>query len=134
MIKTVNRLLCALALIVAGTLAAWAGDNKPQVSFDNTLFDFGTVRESAAPVQTEFVMTNTGSEPVAILSASTTCGCSRAEYSKEPVKPGKSVKIKVKFNPAGQHGEISREVKLRIKGSGKKSIRVPLKITGVVVP
>ncbi len=119
-------------LAIAGVLGASGA--KPEVKFDNTVFDFGTVRQSAAPVQTEFVMTNTGAEPVAILSASTTCGCSRAEYSKEPVKPGKSVKIKVKFNPAGQHGEINREVKLRIKGSGKKSIRVPLKIRGVVVP
>ncbi|MDE6310500.1 MAG: DUF1573 domain-containing protein [Muribaculaceae bacterium] len=132
--RYIYRLMCAVALIFACAMTVYAGDKKPEVSFDNTHFDFGTVRESAAPVQTEFVMTNTGSEPVAILSASTTCGCSRAEYPKEPVKPGKSVKIKVKFNPAGQHGEISREVKLRIKGSGKKSVRVPLKITGVVVP
>ena len=115
-------------------IAAGAAAQKPEVSFDGTVFDFGTVKESADPVQTVFIMTNTGSVPVAILSASTTCGCSKAEYPKEPVKPGKTAKVKVKFNPAGQHGEISREIKLRLKASGGKSIRVPLKIQGVVVP
>lgn len=127
-----TRRLFAILLTAFAAAAAIAA--KPQVEFDTTTFDFGTLRESSKPVQTEFVMTNTGTETVAILSASTTCGCSKAEFPTRPVEAGKSVKIKVKFNPAGQHGEITREIKIRIKSSGHKSIKIPLKITGVVVP
>lgn len=128
---TKKILVFLFALIL---LPVVAGAAKPELEFSSKTFDFGTVRESAQPVETEFTMTNVGNEPVAILSASTSCGCSKAEFPKKPVGPGKTAKIKVKFNPAGQHGEINREVKLRIKSAGGKSLRVPLKITGVVVP
>lgn len=127
-----KKYILTLLLAFAGAAGAFAA--KPSVEFDSKIFDFGTVRESSAPVQTEFILTNTGSEAVAILSASTTCGCSRAEYPQKPIEPGKTAKVKVKFNPAGQHGEINREIKLRIKSAGGKSVRVPLKITGTVVP
>lgn len=127
-----KKILTFIAITLIATLGALAA--KPEVSFDSKTFDFGTVRESSKPVQTEFTMTNVGTETVAILSASTTCGCSKAEYPTKPLAPGKSAKIKVRFNPAGQHGEINRQIKLRIKSEGGKSVRVPLKITGVVVP
>jgi hypothetical protein len=129
MAKKILAILLALIVLPAALSAA-----KPELEFSSKTFDFGTVRESSQPVETEFTMTNIGNEPVAILSASTSCGCSKAEYPQKPVAPGKTAKIKVKFNPAGQHGEINREVKLRIKSAGGKSLRVPLKITGVVVP
>ena len=129
---TLRRFAIAFTLILASALAALGAG--PEVEFDETVFDFGTVRESAAPVQTVFVMTNKGPVPVAILSASTTCGCSKAEYPTKPVEPGKTAKIKVKFNPAGKHGEINREIKLRIKAAGGKSRRIPLRIRGNVIP
>lgn len=122
-----------LIVFLTGLFSAYASEN-PEVSFDTKTYDFGTVKESSKPVEMFFEMTNTGSSAVAILSASTSCGCSKAEFSKKPIEPGKSTKIKVKFNPAGQKGEIRREVKLRVKRAGGKSVYIPLWIEGVVVP
>lgn len=124
-------------LIVFAFIFSWVwafAQDAPQVEFNTKTYDFGTVKESASPVDMYFEMKNVGDVPVAILSASTSCGCSKAEFSKKPVAPGKSTKIKVKFNPAGQRGEIRREVKLRVKCAGGKSVHIPLWIEGVVVP
>ena len=105
-----------------------------KVEFDSTSFDFGTVSQDSGPVTHVFEMTNTGDEAVAILSASTTCGCTRPEFPKKPVKPGGKAKIKVSFLPEGQKGEVSRDIKLKLKSAGGKNRRMVLKIHGVVLP
>ena len=45
----------------------------------------------------EFVVVNTGNEYLAIDEITTSCGCTKIEYSKEPVPPSKSLALKVKY-------------------------------------
>lgn len=117
-----------------GAVAAGKDPGKVDVSFDSMEFDFGTISADSKPVGHEFVMTNNSSLPVAILSASTSCGCTRPEFNKKPVAPGKTARIKVSFIPQGQKGEIHRDIKLRLKSASGKNKRVTLKISGVVIP
>lgn len=46
---------------------------------------------------TVFAFTNTGMHPLVIVDVSTSCGCTSVEYSKEPIAPGRDVKIKVAY-------------------------------------
>ncbi len=121
------------ALVCAGVTFA-ASKEDVTVKFDATTFDFGTIYSDNGPVTHVFEMTNEGSVPVAILSASTSCGCTRPEFPKKPVAAGKTAKIKVSFLPEAQKGEIRRDIKLRLKSASGKNKRVTLKIEGVVVP
>lgn len=130
--KKILTVLLAAALATLTLLAA--GKAKVEVEFDSTSYDFGTVASSAAPVTHTYVMTNTGTEPVVILSASASCGCTRPEYPKEPVAPGKKAKVKVNFLPEGQGGEISRNVKLKLRSASGAKRSITLRISGVVVP
>ncbi len=66
--------------------------------FNTTKVDVGKVKVFEV-AKAEFVMKNTGSQPVIITSAQGSCGCVKVFYPHKPVKPGESVKITVTFRP-----------------------------------
>ena len=49
-----------------------------------------------------FRLTNTGSNPLAIIMVETSCGCTVPEWDKQPVAVGKTTEIKVKITPEKQ--------------------------------
>lgn len=122
--------LFTLTLISLMAFTSLAADNGPVMTFVEKTHDFGTIKEAGGPVSHTFEFTNTGNEPLVIINVNASCGCTRPEYSKEPIKPGKKGKIKVTYNPAGRPGEFSKDVKIRTNGN-KRPI---LKITGTVIP
>lgn len=131
--KRIFALISVIVITLAAVLPADAKKLPDGIEMPTRVFDFGTVKSTDKPVETSFTLLNTGKTPLAILSSSSTCGCSKAEFPTKPIEPGKSAVIKVKFNPMGQSGEITREVKLRVKRAGGKSARITLTIRGTVV-
>ncbi|MCD8313213.1 MAG: DUF1573 domain-containing protein, partial [Bacteroidales bacterium] len=63
------------------------------VEFDHTVHDFGDVLLSDGPLTCEFKMKNISSKPVVIYNLTTSCGCTDAKWSKEPLQPGASTTI-----------------------------------------
>lgn len=120
----------ALVLISVLTFNIVAAEKGAVMTFAEKTHDFGSIKEADGPVTHVFEFTNTGSEPLVIINVNASCGCTRPEYPKEPVMPGKKGKIKVTFNPAGRPGEFSKEVKIRTNGSKRPVLR----ITGTVIP
>lgn len=120
----------ALVLISVLTFNIVAAEKGAVMTFAEKTHDFGAIKEADGPVTHVFEFTNTGSEPLVIINVNASCGCTRPEYPKEPVMPGKKGKIKVTFNPAGRPGEFSKEVKIRTNGSKRPVLR----ITGTVIP
>lgn len=130
-----KKLLSILAVTVAFMTLGLSASTKSggaAVNFAEKSHDFGTIQESNGPVACEFEFTNDGDAPLVILSASASCGCTRPEYPKQPIQPGKSAKIKVNYNPAGRPGEFVKDVKL--KTNDRENRNVTLKITGTVIP
>lgn len=75
----------------------------PQISFVDTVHDFGALREGEQAVH-EFRFTNTGKAPLLVAGTQTSCGCTASDYPKEPIAPGGSAAIKVKFDSKGRPG------------------------------
>lgn len=129
----IKRIFFTLSVLLLSAVIASAADNKA-IQFEETTYDFGTVKSDNGPVKHEYEFVNTGDVPLTILSASASCGCTRPKYTPEPVKPGKKGKITVNFLPAGQRGYISKDIKVRYKSAGSKTRNITLKITGNVIP
>ena len=111
-----------------GTLPA----DKRTVVFDKTEHNFGNIKAKGGPVKAEFPFTNTGTEPVVIVSVTNGgCGCTTPGFPQEPIAPGKTGVITITFNPAGRKGEFNRRVKVRTTGNPK---HITLKFNGVVIP
>lgn len=73
---------------------------KTTVQVEQSQVDFGKfdIKEKKIAV---FVLQNTGANPLVILDVNTTCGCAVAKYNKQPVPPGKTIKIEVEMKPKG---------------------------------
>ena len=64
------------------------------VAVNQTTIDFGIFPQSEKQ-ERSFVLTNTGNQVLVIQDVTTSCGCTKVEYSKEPVRPGASLELKV---------------------------------------
>ncbi|GGK74117.1 DUF1573 domain-containing protein [Rufibacter glacialis] len=82
---------------------------KPAMTFKETEFDFGDIKQDKKVTHT-FTFTNTGQAPLVIESATATCGCTVPEWPKEPIAPGKTGTIKVEYDPAGRSGQQSKQI------------------------
>lgn len=86
-------------------------NDLPVPKFEQTRHDFDLVVQGEK-VEWTFKFTNVGGSDLIISNASSTCGCTVANYSKEPVKPGGTGAIDVIFNSAGKSGIVTKSVNL----------------------
>lgn len=119
----------AIALLLSAPAVFCAG---PLLRFIDTAHDFGNVKEAAGAVTHKFRFTNTGDAPLVILSATTSCGCTKPEFPKEPIQPGDTAAVSVTYNPAGRPGEFDKNI--TVKTNSTKGAKARLKIKGVVIP
>lgn len=95
----------------------------PEMSFDETEFDFGTI-EKGTPQEHTFTFTNTGKAPLVITNATSSCGCTVPSFTKEPVAPGEKGELLVKFNGSGQN-QVTKTVTVTANTeSGKEQIKI----------
>lgn len=64
------------------------------VAVNQTTIDFGSFPQPKKQ-ERSFVLTNTGNQLLVIQDVTTSCGCTKVEYSKEPVRPGGTLVLKV---------------------------------------
>jgi Protein of unknown function (DUF1573) len=99
--------IAALALPVAAQqLATTKTTATPSFAADNAIFtwnatsyDFGKVKQGI-PVEHKFSFKNSGNIPLIISGVKPSCGCTVADYSKEPIAPGAEGFVKVTYNAA----------------------------------
>lgn len=81
------------------------------MEFEHKLFEFGKVKAGDI-VTHEFKFKNTGKNPLIIKDAQGSCGCTVAEYPKEPIPPGGSGVIKATFNTEGRNSYQAKYISL----------------------
>lgn len=102
--KKVFSFLFLLAL-VAGAAKA---QNGPMMTFEKTEIDYGNVVQAGDGVRI-FKFKNTGTEPLIIKNARGSCGCTVPKWPSEPIKPGQSASIEVKYD-SNRLGSFSKTV------------------------
>ncbi|MCM1349217.1 MAG: DUF1573 domain-containing protein [Firmicutes bacterium] len=120
-----KRNIVTLFLILAAAFGAWAGGKGAILTFDSTEKDFGTIPAKGGAVTMTYDFTNTGTEPLVIVSVSNGgCGCTTPQYPKQPIAPGKTGKIVIKFNPANRSGYTKRTVKVKSNAANGKVMKL----------
>jgi hypothetical protein len=73
--------------------------NAPVISFEKETLDFGTINQGDDGIRI-FKFKNTGHSPLIITEVKGECGCTTLPdgWPKEPIKPGGSGMIKVKYD------------------------------------
>lgn len=70
---------------------------QPDFEFDHQVCDLGTFPKSQRQTHI-YTVTNTGDKSLVLLQVATGCGCTDVEYTKDPIPPGATGKIKVTFD------------------------------------
>ena len=99
------------------------------IDFESKVVDYGTVEHNADGVR-KFVFTNNGTEPLIIKQAKGSCGCTVPTWPKEPIAPGVTAEIGVKYS-TNRVGKFTKTITLTTNASKKPVI---LTIKGVVNP
>jgi Protein of unknown function (DUF1573) len=133
-IKTITLAAFSVASVILMSFTAATISNNIAVSYNTgkvnwvkEAHDFGEIPQGK-PVSVEFEFTNAGDAPLLIADVATSCGCTASDYSKEPIAPGKSSKIKVTYNAANL-GAFTKTITVNFSDAEAKKV---LNIRGTV--
>jgi Protein of unknown function (DUF1573) len=105
----------------------------PKIEFfakDNTI-DYGKVSKGVDNGIRNFEFKNTGDAPLIITDVLSTCGCTVPTKPTEPIMPGKTGKIEIKYNMTP--GPIRKTITVESNAVNYENGRVALKIKGEVI-
>lgn len=114
----------------ASTTATMPPAKTTTMVFNKKEHDFGEIKQGDK-VNYTFTFKNTGSNDLSITSAQGSCGCTVPEYDKNPIKPGKSGKMKVSFDSSGKTGVQTKTVTVRANTpTGYETLNIKATIKG----
>lgn len=126
-----KRVLFLLAFVaVSATGFAQAGAKIEFKDKDNTI-DYGTVSKESDSGIRSFEFKNTGDAPLIISNVQSTCGCTVPSKPTEPIMPGKTGKIDVKYNM--NPGAIRKTITVESNAINYEGGKIALKIKGEVI-
>ena len=103
--------------------------NVAKFDFEETTYNFGTIQEGKF-VEHAYKFTNSGTIPLIIKDATATCGCTVPKWPKEPVPPGGTGEISVKFNTMKKTENQSKPVTITANTYPSKTV---IRIEGYVI-
>ena len=80
---------------------------SPIIKSNIDKYNFGSIPEGF-DVYYDFTLTNVGNGPLLLQSVNASCGCTVPTFSKEPIAPGQSTVIGVKYNTNGRPGSFEK--------------------------
>lgn len=106
--------MLTFGLFLLGAIAIQV-NAQAKIEFEKMVHDYGTIEQNGNGA-CEFKFTNNGSEPLVISNARGSCGCTVPSWPKEPIAPGESAMIKVKYDTK-RLGPINKQVTITSNGS-----------------
>jgi hypothetical protein len=96
----------------AGNIDAIKKDSSKftTIQWLDTAVDFGT-KQMGGIVNITFRCKNTGDKPLYLYDVRPSCGCTVADYTKEPIAPGKEGKVEAQFDSKKSHpGDVHKTI------------------------
>lgn len=113
--KALGILTVLVAIIGFTSMTLAIGEFK----FEKETHDFGTIAQNK-PASYDFKFSNTGDAPIIVTEVKPSCGCSVAEFTRTPIKPGESGTITVTYNAAAK-GPFTKQ--FTVKSNTKTPIK-----------
>lgn len=122
--------ICAILLMASFQLSAQAtGEpmanpaSKAILTLESDVVDYGTIDQGGEPLRVA-KFKNTGTEPLIISGAKGSCGCTVPNWPKEPIMPGETSQIEVRYDTK-RVGAINKTITVNSNDpAGKHVIRV----------
>ena len=124
----IMKQLVTILFIGLISLSVTAQEKVAKIEFKETTIDYGTIEKGADGVRV-FEFTNTGDAPLIISKVSSSCGCTIPKKPKDPILPGKTGEIEVKYD-TNRVNPIRKTITVI---SNAETPTVALKIKGLVI-
>lgn len=128
-IKKTNRFKYAFTMLLVLTFFSGLtaqeliNANEGVFQFEEEVIDYGTIQQGDNGERI-FTFTNRGRAPIVITNVKSSCGCTVPTVSKEPIMPGASSEIKVKYDTK-RIGVFSKNITIQSNASeGTKIIKI----------
>ena len=130
--NSLNKVVLFIAFIfISGSIYAQDLANTTDVgvfSFEEEEINYGTIAQNANGERV-FKFENRGRAPIVISKVKTTCGCTVPTYPKQPILPGQSGEIKIKY-ATNRVGPFTKSITIMSNAFESKKV---LKIKGKVL-
>jgi hypothetical protein len=125
-----KHLFFCISLLIFG-ISAQSQVATTIMKLSATEHDFGTFKEEAGRQTFDFIVTNTGTEPLVIQNVVASCGCTTPEWTKQPIPAGANGKVTAIYDPKDRPGQFNKT--LSVYTNTKPEV-VVLTIKGEVIP
>ena len=104
---------------------------QPVMKISASEHDFGKFREEAGRQKFDFVVQNTGNQPLVIQNIVASCGCTTPEWTKNPIPPKGTGVVTAIYDPQNRPGQFNKT--LSVYTNSKPAVTV-LVLKGEVIP
>ncbi len=101
-----KNLYFSIILLLAAASSVYA----QEIQFERTKINYG-IQEKGAETLRLFKFTNKGTSALVIFEAKGSCGCTIPKWPAEPIMPGESSEIEVRYD-TNRVGSFSKKIKL----------------------
>ncbi len=129
MIPNLKQAIAAIFLL-CGSMGISMAQKAPRISVDQQVFNFGSIEEAKGLASHVFTITNQGDKPLVITQVTASCGCTRPEWTKEPIAAGKSGMLKVTYDPNDRPGPFYKTITIYSNAENRYNVA----IKGNVIP
>ncbi|NAY92504.1 DUF1573 domain-containing protein [Muricauda sp. JGD-17] len=109
------------------SLGIYAQDATAKIEFKSETIDYGEISKGSDGIRV-FEFTNTGTAPLVISNVRSSCGCTIPKKPEEPILPGKTGQIEVKYD-TNRIGPIRKAITVTSNADTPTKV---LKIKGTV--
>ncbi|WP_421874736.1 DUF1573 domain-containing protein [Marinoscillum sp.] len=102
-------------IIMLGIAVAALAAISPSITWKTTLLDLGEVKAGISQ-DIAFEFTNNGDQPLTILEAKGSCGCTNVKFPKEAISPGETASITATFL-SKKEGVFKKNIKIKTSSS-----------------
>ena len=94
--------------LVVSCVALNAQLAQTKMTLKETEHDFGKFKEEAGRQTYDFIVRNTGTDPLMIQNVVASCGCTTPEWTKQPIPAGGTGKVTAIYDPKDRPGVFNK--------------------------
>ncbi|VAW21347.1 hypothetical protein MNBD_BACTEROID01-1325 [hydrothermal vent metagenome] len=96
-----KKIILTVCVLIVGIISLFAQiphkSTQDSIVFDKTVNDYGTIIQGSDG-NCEFTFYNKGKIPLILFNVRSSCGCTVPSWPKQPIEPGKTGSIEVKYD------------------------------------
>ncbi len=104
------------------------------IQFENTVHDYGTIREEGGVVHARFNFVNVSDKAIKLVSVRPSCGCTASDWTSHAVEPGDSGYVTSAFNPLHRPGYFNKSITVVTDESHNSALTLRIKGNVIAKP